>query len=82
MDSDVALGEAIDRLPLDKISAPTLIIHGDADNDVPPHDAEYAREAIAGSQLLWIDKGSHIGFWVADDAYKVQKYALDWLRKL
>ncbi|MBC8419482.1 MAG: alpha/beta hydrolase [Desulfobacterales bacterium] len=79
-ENDIALGSAIDKLPLDKIAAATLIIHGDADNDVPPRDAVYAHEAIAEAQLLWIDKASHIGFWVAGDAYKVQKYTLDWLR--
>lgn len=78
-ENDIALGSAIDKLPLDKITSPTLIIHGDADNDVPPRDAEYAHEAIAGSQLLWINKASHIGFWVSEDAFRVQKYALDWL---
>jgi len=79
-ENDIALGSAIDKLPLDKIDSATLIIHGDADNDVPPRDAEYAHEAIAGAQLLWIDQASHIGFWVAEDAYKVQRYALDWLQ--
>lgn len=66
--NDVAPGSAIDRLPLDRISSSTLIIHGDANNDVPPRDAEYAYKAIAGAQLLWIDRASHIGFWVAEDA--------------
>ena len=79
-ENDIAMGAAIDKLPLDKISCPTLIIHGDADNDVPPRDAKYAHEAIAQSQLLWIDKASHIGFWTAGDAYGAQKYALDWLK--
>lgn len=64
--NDVALGSVIDRLSLDRTSSPTLIIHGDADNDAPPRDAEYAHEAIAGAQLLWIDKASHIGFWVVE----------------
>ncbi|MCF8128459.1 MAG: alpha/beta hydrolase [Deltaproteobacteria bacterium] len=81
-ENDVALGSAIDQLPLDKIRSATLIIHGDADNDVQPRDAEYAHKAIANAQLLWIHKASHIGFWVAEDAYKVQKYTLDWLREL
>ena len=81
-ENDIAFGSAIDKLPLDKITAPTLIIHGDADNDVPPRDAEYAHEAIADSQLLWINKASHIGFWVSEDAYKVQKYTLDWLQRI
>ncbi len=78
--NDIALGAAIGKLPLDKIRCPTLIIHGDADNDVPPRDAQYAHEAIAGSRLLWIDKASHIGFWTAPDAHKVQRYALDWVQ--
>lgn len=50
-----------------------------ADNDVPPRDAEYAHGAIAGSDLPWINQASHIGFWAAGDAYKVQQYAVDWL---
>lgn len=79
--NDIALGAAIGKLPLDGIRCPTLIIHGDADNDVPPRDAEYAHGAIAGSQLLWIDKASHIGFWTAPDACKAQRYALDWVRR-
>lgn len=79
-ENDIAMGKAIDKLCLDKIRCPTLIVHGDADGDVPPRDAEYAHEAISGSRLLWIDKASHIGFWTADDAYKVQRYALDWLK--
>ena len=80
-ENDIAMGMLIDKLPLDAIRCPTLIIHGDADNDVPPRDAKYAHEAIAGSDLLWIDKASHIGFWTADDAYKMQRYAIDWLKK-
>lgn len=79
-DIDLAMGKAIDRLALDKVACPTLIIHGDADNDVPPRDARYAHEAITGSQLLWIDKASHIGFWTSADAYKVQRFTLDWVR--
>jgi pimeloyl-ACP methyl ester carboxylesterase len=81
-ENDIALGAAIDKLPLDKITCPTLIVHGDADKDVPPRDAEYAHQSIAGSRLLWIDQASHVGFLTAVDAYKVQKYALDWLKKI
>lgn len=81
-ENDIALGKAIDKLPLDAIQCPTLIIHGKEDNDVPPHDAEYAHEAIAGSLLLWIEKASHIGFWTAEDAYKVQRYTLEWVKSL
>jgi pimeloyl-ACP methyl ester carboxylesterase len=79
-ENDVAVGAAIEKLPLDNIGSPTLIIHGDADNDVPPRDAEYAHKAISDSRLLWIDNASHIGFWTSGDADKVQKYTIDWLK--
>jgi len=79
VNADLALGHIIDRLPMDNITAPSLIIEGSADGDVLPHDAEYAHNTIAHSDLLWVDTGSHIGFWTAPDAYKAQKYTLDWL---
>lgn len=79
-ENDIALGKAIDRLPLDAIRCPVLIVHGTADDDVPPGDAEYAREAIEGARLLWMEKASHIGFWTGQDAFKVQRYVLDWLK--
>ncbi|GAB6036550.1 alpha/beta hydrolase [Fundidesulfovibrio butyratiphilus] len=78
--NDLAMGAAIDKLPLDKVACPTLLVHGDADNDVPPRDAQYAHDAIAGSLLLWIDKASHIGFWTSPDASRVQRYTLDWMK--
>lgn len=80
-ENDISLGAAIEKLPLDKIGCPTLIVHGDADNDVPPRDAEYAHGAISDSLLLWVNNASHIGFWTSGDAYKVQKYTVDWLKK-
>ena len=80
-DNDLNLGHLIDKLPLSDITSPTLIIHGDADNDVPLRDAEYAHDAIKNSSLLLVNGGSHIGFWTAPDAYKVQKYLLDWLKE-
>lgn len=70
---------AIVQLPIASVVSPTLIIHGTADKDVTPSHAEYAKASIAASQLYWIKGGSHLGFWVADDAYAAQEYALTWL---
>ena len=81
VDNDVAELFLIDKLPLSHISCPTLIIHGNAESDVPPSDVEYAHQAIKNSELYWIDKASHIGFWTADSAYEAQEYAIDWLRR-
>lgn len=78
--NDLAQLAAITRLDLAPISCPALILHGTADKDVPPRHGEYAKAAIAGAELHWIDGGSHIGFWVAPEAYAAQDYALSWLR--
>lgn len=72
---------AITRLDLAPIACPTLIMHGNADKDVPPGHGEYAQATIGGSELYWIEGGSHIGFWTAGEAYTAQDYALSWLRE-
>ena len=76
---DIKILTAIDKIPLNKITCPTLIVHGKSDSDVGPNQAEYAHESIAGSELLWVEKGSHIGFWVAKEAYAVQEKTINWL---
>lgn len=47
-------------MPLEEITAPTLIVHGTADGDVPPEDATYAASKIAGSELYWVEDGIHV----------------------
>ena len=79
--NDLAVLGAIDRLPLNRVACPTLIFHGNADGDVPPDHADYAHQAISGSELYRIDTGSHIAFWIADGAEQAQEYAVAWLRK-
>ena len=81
VDNDLAIMEGIDKLPLSNIKCPTLIMHGDADSDVPMSHAEYAHEAIPGSDLFPIKGGSHIGFWVAHTAHEAQEYAVKWLKE-
>ncbi|MCU4295986.1 alpha/beta fold hydrolase [Brevibacterium permense] len=48
---------AWDRLP--EISAPTLIMHGDADRMNPVENARILHERIPGSQLLILPEGRH-----------------------
>jgi pimeloyl-ACP methyl ester carboxylesterase len=47
-------------MPFEEITAPTLIVHGTADGDVPPADAIYAASRIAGSELYWVEDGIHV----------------------
>jgi pimeloyl-ACP methyl ester carboxylesterase len=80
-DNDIKYMCEIDRLPLEHIACPTLIMHGDADADVPIAHAEYAHHAIKGSEMRIIHRASHIGFFVSDEAEQVQQEAVAWLRK-
>jgi pimeloyl-ACP methyl ester carboxylesterase len=80
LENDLLQLAAITELPLAPIACPTLIMHGTADKDVPPKHSKYAQGVILGAELYWIKDASHIGFWVADDAFAAQEYALAWLR--
>ena len=79
LNNDLKQLASIRQLPLDAIRCPTLIIHGDADADVPPDDARYAHDQIASSQLHWIEAGSHLVFWIAPGAEEAQRLATSWL---
>ena len=53
--------EGMDLLPqLTKITAPTLIIHGDEDRIVPYASAELIRKAIPGARLLTYPQVGHL----------------------
>lgn len=60
MDNDVEQLGKIADLPLKGIRAPTLIIHGTRDADVPVADAEFASRAIPGSELYLVEDGFHV----------------------
>lgn len=67
--------------PLGDVRCPTLIVHGTADNDVPPDHARHAAAEIAGAELVWIQNGSHFGFWLADGAEAVRERVVLWLKE-
>ncbi len=50
---------AIDDWPLEAISAPTLIVHGDADALSDYEDSQYAAASIPNAQLVTVEGGSH-----------------------
>jgi len=60
MDNDMEQLAKVENLPLSKIKAPTLIIHGTNDADVPLADAELAAHEIPNSQLYLVPEGFHI----------------------
>jgi pimeloyl-ACP methyl ester carboxylesterase len=63
---------------LDRITCPTLLMHGRVDKLVPPANAELARTRISGSELTWLD-GSHLAF-TLEAADTAPTILLNWLR--
>ena len=60
MENDVEQLEKVKDLPLKKIKAPTLIIHGTDDADVSVADAAFAANRIPDSKLYLVPGGFHV----------------------
>jgi 3-oxoadipate enol-lactonase len=67
--------EAFSRLP--QISAPTLVIHGDSDQLVPPANGKLIAARIPGAKLVMIPRTSHI--MTTDQQEPVHRAVLDFL---
>src|SRR5262249_26686994 len=61
-ENDKAQFAAIKPYPLAQITAPTLIVHGKRDGDVPFADAELLAREIPNAQLMGLD-GDHSSFY-------------------
>ena len=63
---------------LEQITCPTLLVHGRFDKIVPPANAEYAHDRIAGSEVCWMN-GSHVAF-TLEAADTAPAFVVNWLR--
>ncbi|GAA1958039.1 alpha/beta hydrolase [Amycolatopsis minnesotensis] len=79
-DNDFEQFAAIGSLDLGSIAAPTLLVHGDADTDVPPEHGAHAAAMIPGARLLTVEAGTHLCLYAHPDARDVQRQVLDFLR--
>jgi pimeloyl-ACP methyl ester carboxylesterase len=62
---------------LEKIAAPTLVIHGESDRLVPPGNGKLIAEKIPGAKLVLIPRASHI--FPTDQPDAANKAILDFL---
>jgi pimeloyl-ACP methyl ester carboxylesterase len=62
-------------LPLERITAPTLIVHATQDADVPFENGLNAYERIPGAQRFWMERDDHLGFWLSPAADSAQDAA-------
>lgn len=80
-DNDAAEARAMQPLAFERIKAPSFIIHGTQDADVPFYHGVYASEHIPGAQHYWMEHDDHLGFWLSPEAEKAQDAARTFLRK-
>jgi pimeloyl-ACP methyl ester carboxylesterase len=80
-DNDIDIYRKLTHLPVERISAPSLIIHGTHDADVKFYDGVYAYEHIPGAERFWIEEGSHLGFWISPHSEEAQAAARDFLER-
>jgi len=79
LDNDMARFAAIDSLELERVKAPTFLIHGSADTDVPPAHSEFAASVIPGAIHELMDDGTHLALFVHPECAVFQKKVVDFL---
>lgn len=80
LDNDMARFGEIEDLELGRIAAPTLVIHGTADVDVPPAHGEHAATNIPGAEFIGMKNGNHLSLFVHPEAEAVQSRVTDHFR--
>ncbi|MDA9527744.1 alpha/beta fold hydrolase [Bradyrhizobium sp. CCBAU 25338] len=68
--NDIAQFAALGQLPAGSISAPTLVVHGRADNVVPFSHAENVCRAIPQAKLLALPDGGHVSLFTHLDVVR------------
>jgi len=77
-DNDLQQFAAISSLELAAITAPTLLIQGNADSDLVEHST-YAAATIPGAELLALDTGTHFALYTDPGAARAQARVIDFL---
>jgi len=78
-DNDIERLGAIDDLELERITTPSLIVHGTADADVELDHGRGAAARIPNAELLALDTGTHFAFYTDPDADRAQARAIEYL---
>lgn len=61
--NDQARFPEIGDLGLASVAAPTLLVHGTADGDVPPEQSDHAFATLPHAELLPVPDGTHVAVW-------------------
>ena len=67
-------------LPLDRVTAPVLLVHADTDSDVPISHSHQAAGRLPRSELRTVTGGTHISAWAGPDETATQAAIVEHLR--
>ena len=79
IDHDYENFATITSLGLESISVPTLVVWGDADEDVPPAHSEFAAATIPGARSHVLARGTHVALWIHPDTTDAQRLLIDFV---
>ena len=81
LDNDKANFAAIQDLELQRITVPTLLVHGRVDSDVAPGHTEFAGSLIPGAELEWIERGGHLAVYTDHASTAIQARIVQFLTR-
>ena len=64
--ADMRLFDDVPDYPFERISVPTLVVHGTADTDVPFEQAQMSADRIPGATLVSVPGADHLSLWRHD----------------
>lgn len=79
--NDIAQFDAIAALDLGDIVAPTLLVAGTHDSEIPYADISRAAGEIPTSELFVLDHGTHLAFYTHPESGAAQQRALEYLER-
>jgi pimeloyl-ACP methyl ester carboxylesterase len=79
--NDLRQFAGLTRYPLESVCCPTLVVHGQADGNVPFAHAQFAATTVPGAELLAIEDCGHF-IWVGPDAARTRQRVAEFLRRL
>jgi pimeloyl-ACP methyl ester carboxylesterase len=77
--NDLIQAEVLPLYPLERITAPTLVIHGTADPQVPFHIGAYTTRHIPGAKMMMLEGGGHLAWFT--HAARTRPAALEFFAK-
>jgi len=80
LNNDLAQFAAIEDYPVERITCPTLVVHGRHDGNVPFDHAEFVASRVPGVKLLVAESAGHL-LWMSPDEPLIRSAVLDFAKK-